>query len=105
MGPASRPSFARDFPRHPELDSLVEAFAQGDYARVRQEAPKLADRSDDQNVKRAAMTLVERTRADPLALGLLAVTAALLVVVATWWILRGHPPPVVPTAPPIERVR
>jgi hypothetical protein len=105
MGSASRPAFARDFPKHPELDALVEAFTRGDYARVRQDGPKVAERSADADVKRAALTLVERTRADPLAAILLAVTAALLVVLATWWIVRGHPPPVVPAAPPIERVR
>jgi hypothetical protein len=105
MGSVLRPAFARDFPRLPELDALVEAFARGDYARVRQDAPKLAERSADENVKRAALTLVERTRADPIALGLFAVTAGLLIVVATWWIVHGHPPPQVPSAPPVERVR
>jgi hypothetical protein len=105
MDSASRPSFARGFPRRPELDALVEAFSRGDYARVRAEAPRLAQQSGDDDVKRAAETLVERTRPDPTAVRLLVLAAALLVLLGAWWIVNGHPPAQAPVAPPVEHVR
>lgn len=85
-----RPAFARDFPRAPALDALVDAFAGGDYARVRAEGRKLAASADNEEVRRAAKTLVARTNADPLALWLLVVAGALLVVVSAYWILQEH---------------
>jgi hypothetical protein len=100
-----RPAFARDFPREPALDELVEAFARGNYARVRAEAPRLA--SDDPAVRDAARTLVDRTRPDSLAAGMLAMTAALLVAMTAYWVLHGHAPAHQPLPPqaPIQRVR
>jgi hypothetical protein len=100
-----RPAFARDFPREPALDELVDAFAHGNYARVRAEAPRLAS-SDDPAVRDAAKTLADRTRPDPLAAGLLAVTAALLVIVTAYWVVHGRAPAhqAVPQAP-IQHVR
>jgi hypothetical protein len=92
MPAAPRPAFARDFPRAPGLDALVDAFAQGNYARVRAEAPALERASDDDAIKQAARTLVERTRPDPLAIALLALAAMILVVVAAWAITHGKPP-------------
>jgi hypothetical protein len=77
-----RPSFAREFPRTPELDALVQDFARGDYARVREAAPAL-DGADPQ-VRDAARLLVERTRPDPLVLTLLAIAAARFAVVTAW---------------------
>jgi hypothetical protein len=102
-----RPRFARDFPRNAALDALVEAFARGDYARVRGEAPELERTADEPEVKRAARVLVDRTRPDPLAVALLLVTAALLVVLSGWWLVHGKPPTEAapPAAPPVERVR
>ena len=104
------PAFARDFPRDPALDALVEAFADGDYARVRAEAPKLARESEDPAVQKAARELRARVEADPLAVKLLLVTGALLVALAAWWITHGLPP--APLGPPsakppttVERVR
>jgi len=86
-----RPSFARAFPRDPELDALVDAFERGNYAQVRAEAPRLAA-SADEDVRRAARTLVERTRPDALAVGLLLLAAALVGLLSAWWIAHGHPP-------------
>jgi hypothetical protein len=101
-----RPSFASDFPRTLALDELVEAFARGDYARVRAEGPRLEKTSEEEAVRAAARTLVERTRPDPLVVRLLLVTGALLVVLAAWWIVHGKVPPGgAPAAPPVERVR
>lgn len=102
-----RPSFASDFPRTPELDALVDAFERGDYARVRAEGPKLASSTDDAAVRNAAMTLVDRTRPDRLAVGLVALTGVLLVALSVYWIVNGRAPPGggAPAKPPIERVK
>jgi hypothetical protein len=89
---ARRPSFATNFPRTPELDALVSAFAMGDYARVRLDAPKLASASDDPEVKRAARLLRARIEADPLAVWLLVATGALLLALTAWWVAHGHAP-------------
>jgi len=89
----SRPSFAKDFPRTPEVDTLVDDFARGDYARVRAQAPRLERGAEDLEVKRAARTLVQRTNPDPLALILLGLAALLLVALAGFWIANGKPPP------------
>ena len=102
-----RPAFARDFPRDAKLDAIVRAFADGDFARVRDEAPALAKSSDDEDVKRAATLLYERTKPDPLATWMLALTALLLIVLTGWWISHGHAPKNAPPEPPrmIERVK
>jgi hypothetical protein len=101
-----RPSFASAFPVSPELDTLVEAFARGDYARVRAEAPKLEIASEEQAVRAAARTLVERTAPDPLAVKLLLLTGALLVLLTGWWIVHGKAPAgATPMTTPVERVR
>jgi hypothetical protein len=101
-----RPSFASGFPASPELDALVDAFARGDYATVRAEAPVLEKASDDEAIRAAARTLVERTEADPLAVRLLLAAGVLLLVLAGWWIVHAKAPPgATQTSPPVERVR
>jgi len=106
MSPERRPTFARAFPASPALDALVDAFARGDYARVRAEAPALEKSSDDEAIRAAARTLVERTRPDPLAVRLLVATGVLLLVLTGWWVVHGKAPPgaAPPTSPPVERV-
>lgn len=100
-----RPSFAVGFPRSAELDALVEAFDRGDYARVRADAPKLEKSTDDEAVRAAARTLVDRTRPDPLAVKLLLFTGVLLLALAGWWVVHAKPPPGASrTTPPIEHV-
>jgi hypothetical protein len=84
------PSFARDFPRHPELDALVAAFARGDYRAVRERAPKLAESTTDEDLKRAALLLRERIEPDPASRVVFAIAAALLVVLTAWWTLHKH---------------
>jgi len=101
-----RPSFASAFPASQELDALVEAFARGDYARVRAEAPKLERGSEDEGVRAAARTLMERTEPDPLAVKLMLLAGALLVLLMGWWIVHGKAPASAsPTTSPAERVR
>jgi hypothetical protein len=102
MLPSRMPSFARAFPRSPDLDALVEAFARGDYASVRSRALGLERSSDDPAIKQAARTLVERTRPEPLAVVLLALAALLLCVLAAWAIMHGKPPPRTETPPKSE---
>jgi hypothetical protein len=90
------PRFARNFPRHPELDALVLAFTRGDYRTVRLRAPELARTAEEEDVRRAALLLRERTSADPFSKVLVALTAVLLAVLAAWWITHdgpdgGHP--------------
>jgi hypothetical protein len=91
MPSASRPDFTREFPRSPDLDALVDAFARGDYAAVRRGAAAL-ERDGGDDLKRAARALVERTRPDPLAVALLGLAALLLVVLAAWAVAHGKAP-------------
>jgi hypothetical protein len=83
--PEDAPTFAHAFPADPELDALVAAFERGDYARVRAEAPRLAQRTQSDAIRRAAEELVQRTRPDPLAVYLLLLACALLVFLAAWY--------------------
>jgi hypothetical protein len=78
-----RPSFARNFPRTPELDALVDAFARGDYAHVRAAAHDLEGVAEPA-VREAVRTLVLRTKPDPIVVTLLAIAAATFVVIAAW---------------------
>jgi hypothetical protein len=90
------PAFARDFPRHPELDALVAAFARGDYHTVRERAPKLAkvaNEASDEGLERAALLLRQRIDPDPAAKTLFAIAAALIVVLTAWWIMHAHHAP------------
>ena len=93
MADARRPSFAEDFPRTPDLEAVVAAFARGDYASVRAQAIRLEQSASDEPVRRAARLLLDRTRPDPLAVGLLIVAGLLLATMAGWWIAHGRPPP------------
>ena len=99
------PRFALDFPREPELDALVDAFARGDYATVRERAPTLAASPDaPPDVKRAAQLLRARIDPDKTGRTFFALAAALLVFLTVWWVTHDGPehhapaPPVVPPA-------
>lgn len=101
------PGFAGAFPRHPELDALVVAYARGDYATVRAKAPDLA-KSDDADVARAAKVLRERVEADPGAKLLFLFTAVLLAFLTVWWVGHDgpeHGKPAPTPAPKIEYVK
>ncbi len=104
------PSFAKTFPRHPELDDLVGAFARGDYMAIRERAPRLATSSDaSDEVKRAAEVLRARIEPDPTSRVLFLVAVALLVFLTTWWVMHDGPelgskPKTPPPPPKVEHV-
>lgn len=83
-------AFARSFPDDPELGRLVAAFEAGDYHTVREEAPKLAERTADPLVRQAALDLRRRIDPDPVQLYLLGLTLALLVFLTAWFYLHKH---------------
>lgn len=85
-----RPAFAKNFPRDEELDELVRAFEEGNYARVRAEAPRLAERATSPEVSQAARELRKRLDPDPLAYVLLGLTTALLTFLSGWFLWHGH---------------
>jgi len=74
----SEPAFARRYPQNEELAALVAAFVRGDFARVRREAPALAETSEDAAVREAALDLRQRIDPSRFSLYLLALGAALL---------------------------
>lgn len=106
------PSFAKDFPADPELQRLVEAFARGDYATVRADAPKLATSSEDDAVKQAAQMLRQRIEPDPTSRLLFLFAGLLLAFLTVWWVThdgpeggRTPPAPLTPAPPVVEHVR
>jgi hypothetical protein len=84
-----RPRFLLAFPRHPELEPLIEAFERGDFARVRREAPALADRAEDPAVRAAALELRRRIDPDPM-LKLLVLGSIALLLFLTAYAYLGH---------------
>jgi hypothetical protein len=79
-----RPLFLLRFPHDPELEPLIAAFEEGDFARVRREAPELARRSRDEAVRRAALELRRRIDPDPLLVVLLVFALSLFAFLAAW---------------------
>jgi hypothetical protein len=79
-----RPLFVLGFPEDPELDRLVHAFEAGNYAFVREHAPKLAERTSSPRVRDAARELARRIEPDPLIKVLLGLSVALFLVLAFW---------------------
>jgi hypothetical protein len=84
------PEFTRSFPDDPELKRLVQAFESGDYYTVRTDAPRLAERTTDLAVQKAALELRRRIEPDPAQLYLLGVTLALLVFLVVWFYAHQH---------------
>jgi hypothetical protein len=86
-----RPAFASDFPDHPELAALVDAFARGDYRTVREQAPVLAASAEDEDVRRAAKLLRARLEPDKAARILFVLAALLLAFLTAWWVAHDGP--------------
>jgi hypothetical protein len=80
-----RPAFLLSFPNDPDLERLIFAFEAGNYALVRSEAPALAQRTADPEVRNAARELYRRIQPDPLIKYLLAVSVALLVFLVIYF--------------------
>ncbi len=96
-----RPLFAADWPRSPYLDRLLVAFERGNYAYVRSEAPRVAERASDPAVKTAALELRRRIDPAPLAGFLVIIAIGLLVVLAGHYLGKhnpGAPPTVAPAS-------
>ena len=85
------PAFTRDFPREAQLDALVRAFVDGDYARVRRDAPGIAKTAERDDVRLAARALLDRTQADPLMVWLLVLTGVLLLTLSLYWWTHNGP--------------
>lgn len=83
-----RPLFLLEFPADAELEALIAAFEAGNFAQVRSEAPRLASRTTDDAVRRAALELRSRTEPDPLLLALLGMCIALFVFLVIWVYMR-----------------
>jgi len=84
-----RPLFLLGFPKHPDLEPLIQAFETGNYALVRRDAPTLAERTDDPAVRDAALELRRRIDPDPLNKYLLAASVVLLAFLTAYAYL-GH---------------
>jgi hypothetical protein len=82
--------FTRSFPDDPELNRLVAAFEAGNFATVRSDAPKLAEKTANAEVKKAALDLRRRIEPDPLQLYMLGLTLLLLVFLSAWFYLHKH---------------
>ena len=105
-GQQQRPLFAEGFPRDPRLDVLVAAFSRGDFAQVRRDGPLLAKEAPDEEVRKAARVLVDRTSPDAFTQGLLGLAGLLLLALAGWWIAHGKAPQgPAPGAPHVEHVQ
>jgi hypothetical protein len=90
---ATRPPFARDYPSNVELDRLLAAFEAGDYASVREGAPKLAASTKDEQVRRAALDLRGRIDPDLVSGALLLVALALAIFLGLHFLRAGHEHP------------
>ncbi len=82
--------FAKGFPDDPDLGRLLRAFEAGDYRTVRDEAPKLAERTKNPEVRLAALDLRRRIEPDPIQLYLLGLTFALLAFLTAWFYLHRN---------------
>lgn len=82
------PRFVREWADKPELAPLVEAFSAGNYARVRELAPKLHEATNDPDLRKAIEELRRRIDPDPMAVYALAITLALLVFITAWLYLH-----------------
>jgi hypothetical protein len=97
-----RPLFTEGWPVSADLDRLLAAFERGNYAFVREEAPKVAARTKNAKVKAAALDLRRRIDPAPLSGILILVGIGILVVLAGHYLGKHNPgaPPAAPTQSP-----
>jgi hypothetical protein len=88
-----RPPFAAGYPRHAELDNLLAAFEAGDYATVREGAPRLAASTKNEEVRRAAIDLRKRIDPDLVSGALLLVALALALFLGAHYLRADHEHP------------
>jgi hypothetical protein len=115
------PKFAKTFPDHPAVNDLVEAFEQGNYARVREGAQRLLEETkraekepregrgerargdalphpmpssaeEREALRRAARDLLRRIEPDPLAVYMLVGSVVLLAFLSLWYWTHPHIP-------------
>lgn len=79
-----RPRFLLRFPEDPELEELIRAFEAGNFRKVREDGPRLAERTERPEVKRAAEELLRRIEPDPLVKFLLGVAVFLFVAIVAY---------------------
>lgn len=84
-----RPHFLLDFPDDPELEQLIAAFEAGNYAFVRERAPDVAERTQNDEVRDAALELRRRIDPDPLIKYLLLISVVLLVFLTAYAYRHG----------------
>lgn len=106
-GPSPQiPAFAKDFPADPRLDALVALFEKGNYQKARKDAEALLKATDDKAIHAAVAEIQKRLQPDPLALYLLAISAALLAILAGWYWSQSsatttdHAPAAIPSIQP-----
>lgn len=78
-----RPAFLLNYPEHPQLEPLIEAFCKGNYALVRDHAPRVAQATEGA-VRDAALELRRRVDLDGLTKWLFVSALAFLLFVALW---------------------
>ncbi len=83
-----RPAFAADYPRHEGLDQLLVAFEAGNYAYVREQAPRLAKADVHENVRNAAKDLRRRIDPEPTAAYLWALGVALVLLLYLFYVTQ-----------------
>lgn len=79
-----RPAFLLEFPDHPELKLLSQAFERGDFRYVRDNADQVAAAAADNETKQAALELRRRIDPDPLVVKLLFCAVGLFAFLVTW---------------------
>jgi hypothetical protein len=88
--PNKRPVFARSYPSDPEVDRLLQAFEAGNYGLVRTDATALADRTEDEAVRDAALDLRRRIEPTPTSVYLWAIGVGLVVFLFGYYLMQSH---------------
>lgn len=85
-----RPAFAAGFPQDPRLNALLVAFEKGNFAKVRSEAPRLAEDTDDEAIRAAALELRSRIEPGKVATLLWCIGAMLMVALYGFYLAKQH---------------